>query len=548
MLAHRTLISMQEKTKSLIHKAKCCMPVLCLAAMLLVPVAYKCFLKDDPISPMRFVSSVLYCLPICFLVHSIRKRWIYGILVTILMLMSFMETMMVALYGNYLVVGNILAVMATTAEEGGGFIKGTLHTIPWGIPVLLAWAGVLYYRECIYKAKWDLIGFISFTLMSCSFLAFQLLVTWEGNITTRFYVEQNVLARPPYNFCFQLTNAVEQMKNRSFINEAQSMSFNASRNKYEGKEAYVLFIGESLRYASLSLGEYERSTTPLLESLDNITLYKDYYSTANLTMYSVPQILTRATADDFVLNYKEKSIFKPFQECGFKTFVVCADNLLCYEKYLSEGCDSLYSLGHGEDDKIANIVDSLSNVYPKTFFIVQGVGNHGPYVNFTKVQDKYHPNPVSDNVPWDNHEAMVNAYDNTVLFTDFVAYSIIKAIDKPEMQSAFILVSDHGADYDTGVSDHGGNCNPRINEYHVPLIFWGSNTWCTNHKVKLANVIKHKDLPVNADNVFYSMCDVADITIDKQFARPQWSIFEDKMELHERKLLVPDGKNYIVVK
>lgn len=539
---------MQERIKSLLPKARCCMSVLCLAVMLVVPVAYKCLLKDEPVSLMRFVSSMLYCLPLCFLIHAIRRRWIYAIICTLIMVMSFMESLMVALYGNYLVVGNILAVMTTTAEEGGGFIVGTIHALPWGIPVLLAWCGALFLHKKDYKAKYDMIGFVLFALLSCAFLAFQLAVTWKGNITTRFYVEQNVLARPPYNFCFQLANASEQIRNRSFIDDAKNMSFGASRPAYEGRESYVLFVGESLRYASLSLGEYERSTTPLLESLDNVTLFSNYYSTANLTMYSVPQILTRATPEDFVLNYKEKSIFKPFQECGFKTFVICAGNLLSQEKYLSDGCDSLYTLKDGEDDKIAAIVDSLTNVCPKTFFIVQEKGNHGPYVNFTKEQDKYHPNPVSDKVPWDNHKAMVNAYDNTVLFTDFVAHSIIKAIDKPDMQSAFILVSDHGADYDTGVSDHGGNCNPRINEYHVPLIFWGSSTWCDKHSNKHKNVMKNKDLPVNADNIFYSMCDVADITICKQYANPQWSIFADKLQLHERKLLVPDGKNYIVVK
>lgn len=397
---------MQEKIKSLLRKAKCCMPVLSLAAMLLVPVAYKCFLKDETIAFMRFVSSILYCLPLCFLVHFIRKRWLFIVISIVLMIMSFMETIMVILYSNYLVAGNILAVFTTTAEEGEGFIAGTIHALPWGSPVLLAWFALLFCKPH-YKAKYDIIGTALFTVLSCMFLAFQLIVTWKGDITTRFYVEQNVLARPPYNFCFQSLRATEQLRNRSYIADAKSMTFNASRPKYDGKESYVLFVGESLRYASLSLGEYKRSTTPLLESLENIALFSNYYSTANLTMYSVPQILTRATPDDFVLNYKEKGIFKPFQECDFKTFVVCAGNLLCYEKYLSDGCDSLYALKDGEDDKIAGIVDSLTNIYPKTFFILQGKGNHGPYVNFAKEQDKYHPNPVSDKVEWSNHEVLV---------------------------------------------------------------------------------------------------------------------------------------------
>lgn len=167
-------------------------------------------------------------------------------------------------------------------------------------------------------------------------------------------------------------------------------------------------------------------------------------------------------------------------------------------------------------------MDSLADKYEKTFFIIQFKGNHGPYNNFHHEQDKYHPNPVTDHVGWD--------------------------IDKQETQSAFMMVSDHGADYDTGVSDHGGNCNPRKAEYHVPLIFWHSDLWGKNHTAKCQNISKNKNRAVNSDNVFYSVCDMADITIDKKYAHPEWSIFNTKLKDHERKLLVPDGKNFIVVK
>lgn len=371
-----------------------------------------------------------------------------------------------------------------------------------------------------------------------------------GNITTRFYVEQNVLSRPPYNFCFQSYNAIEQQWQKGYIKEAEKMKFGAKRPKINEKESYVLAIGESLRYDNLSLAGYGRKTTPLLETLENLTLFSDYYSAANLTMYSVPQIVTRATADNFVLNYQEKSIIQPFKECGFKTFVVCAGNLLGEKtnKYLVKGCDVLYSLEAGEDSRIAEIVDSLSCLYPKTFFIVQFKGNHGPYNNFKKEQNVYRPNPVFDNSSWTDHQAVVNAYDNTVLFTDYNVYHIIKAIDKPGYQSAFLMVSDHGADYDTGVSDHGGNCNPRKAEYHVPLIVWNSKVWGDKYPQKKANLLLNKNKPVNSDNIFYSVCDMADITIDKKYSKPEWSVFAKNLKPHERKLLVPDGKNYIIVK
>ena len=59
-----------------------------------------------------------------------------------------------------------------------------------------------------------------------------------GNITTRFYVEQNVLSRPPYNFWFQSYNAIEQQFQKEYIKEAEKMKFGAKRPKINEKESY----------------------------------------------------------------------------------------------------------------------------------------------------------------------------------------------------------------------------------------------------------------------------------------------------------------------
>lgn len=536
--------------KFLFFKENNWLMVILLLLICLIPMVYKEALSEEGFSQSRMISSVLYTLPLCFLLASIKNKWVFVVVSSILMVVSFVETIMVVLYKNFLIAGNIISALNTTADEGSGFVMSSLHALPWALPLFLVFGLLVWKYKKPQKFAPNLLCAASFIVLSIVFLTFQLRVKWGGNITTRFYVEQNVLSRPPYNFCFQSYNAIEQQFQKGYIKEAEKMKFGAKRSKINEKESYVLAIGESLRYDNLSIAGYGRKTTPLLETLDNLTLFSDYYSAANLTMYSVPQIVTRATADNFVLNYQEKSIIQPFKECGFKTFVVCAGNLLGEKtnKYLVKECDVLYSLEAGEDSRIAEIVDSLSCLYPKTFFIVQFKGNHGPYNNFKKEQNVYRPNPVFDNSSWTDHQAVVNAYDNTVLFTDYNVYHIIKAIDKPGYQSAFLMVSDHGADYDTGVSDHGGNCNPRKAEYHVPLIVWNSKVWGDKYPQKKANLLSNKNKPVNSDNIFYSVCDMADITIDKKYSMPEWSVFAKKLKPHERKLLVPDGKNYIIVK
>ena len=541
---------MKEKFKYLFLKGNNWLTITLLLFVCLIPIVYKEALSDEGFSLSRIISSVLYTLPVCFLVASIKKKWLFVVVSSFLMMVSFFETIMVVLYKNFLIAGNIISALNTTADEGSGFVMSSLHALPWTLPVFLAFGLLVWRYKKPQKLAPNLLCAASFIVLSILFLAYQLRVRWGGNITTRFYVEQNVLSRPPYNFWFQSYNAIEQQWLKGYIKEAENMKFGAKRPKINEKESYVLAIGESLRYDNLSLAGYGRKTTPLLETLDNLTLFSDYYSTANLTMYSVPQIVTRATADNFVLNYQEKSIMQPFKECGFKTFAISAGNLIVYDvyQYLVKGCDGIYNCNSEGDSRISEIVDSLSNIYPKTFFIVQFKGNHGPYNNFKKEQNVFRPNPVFDNVSLTNHEGMVNSYDNTVLFTDFNVYHIIKAIDKPGYQSAFLMVSDHGADYDKGVSDHGGNCNPRKAEYHVPLIVWNSKVWGEKYPQKKANLLSNKNKPVNSDNIFYSVCDMADITVDKKYSMPEWSVFAKNLKPHERKLLVPDGKNYIIVK
>ena len=541
---------MKEKYKYLFFKGNNWLTIALLLFVCLIPLMFKEVLSEEGFSLSRIISSVLYTLPVCFLLACIKKKRVFVVLSSILMVVSFFETIMVVLYKNFLIAGNIISALNTTADEGSGFVMSSLHALPWALPLFLVFGLLVWKYKKPQKLAPNLLCAASFIVLSILFLAYQLRVRWGGNITTRFYVEQNVLSRPPYNFWFQSYNAIEQQWQKGYIKEAENMKFGAKRPKINEKESYVLAIGESLRYDNLSLAGYGRKTTPLLETLDNLTLFSDYYSAANLTMYSVPQIVTRATADNFVLNYQEKSIMQPFKECGFKTFAISAGNLIVYDvyQYLVKGCDGIYNCNSEGDSLISEIVDSLSNIYPKTFFIVQFKGNHGPYNNFKKEQNVFRPNPVFDNVSLTSHEGMVNSYDNTVLFTDFNVYHIIRAIDKPGYQSAFLMVSDHGADYDTGVSDHGGNCNPRKAEYHVPLIVWNSKDWGDKYPQKKANLLSNKNKPVNSDNVFYSVCDMADITIDKKYSMPEWSVFAKDLKPHERKLLVPDGKNYIIVK
>lgn len=79
---------------------------------------------------------------------AIKKKWVFACVSTIVFITSFLETMMVILYKNFLIAGNILAIFGTTVDEGTGFIAGTIHALPWTIPCIIFYALALYlHRE-----------------------------------------------------------------------------------------------------------------------------------------------------------------------------------------------------------------------------------------------------------------------------------------------------------------------------------------------------------------------------------------------------------------
>lgn len=526
---------------------KDCIVIIGLVLILIFPVICNVFIcKQESLS--HLLSSFLYALPLCFFLNSIRNKWVFSSIMFVLLISSILEIMMVVIYHSYLLTGNVIAIFSTTQQEGSGFILNNLSKGVFILPFLLVWLITLYNFWIRKRSRTPNLLFGVFSLFIASlFIAFQLIITWKGTITTRFYVKQNVFERPPYNFFYQLIEVNDYFLERRYIKEAQDMTFGAYHDSISGKEIYILAIGESLRYDNLSLAGYNRKTTPFLDSQSNVVLYSNYYSTANLTMYSVPQILTRATALDFETNYKEKSIFKPFQECGFKTFALSAKNLLSYEshRYLTEGMDSLFCVQ--KDSEIPIIVNRLVSTNDKVFIIIQFWGNHGPYNNFDENHNQYKPNLGSDGASWPSHEAMINAYDNTVLNLDGIISRIINSINLKNGCSAFFMVSDHGDSFGPGLMGHGGNCTPSKQEYHVPLFFWCNNNWKESYYNKWENLVKQKDCPVNADNVFYSVCDMADIAISAKFSNQEMSIFNPKLQVHRRFVLVPDGKSYIEV-
>ena len=345
-----------------------------------------------------------------------------------------------------------LSTIKTNPQEAAEFYNTNLKEVIRWIPLIIC----CIVGCCLYQTRSKLVPNIIIVIGSIIiptvFVTGKVIGSYDSKITFRYYIDHRIWNRTPYNVVFQSINTVKELNKRKYIEHTSQISFGAhQKTTTSQKEVYLFAIGESLRYDNLSLnGKYARSTTPLLEQKRNLILFHNYYSQACLTMYSVPQLVTRATPDNYDLNFKERSIVEPFRECGFKTYtIVSQTNLLSYEKYLSNGVDSLIIVPNivqnGEiimgDKTMVHIVDSLMQQHDKLFIMMQFLGNHSFFTNYEKEFDIYKPNSNSctDEERMTSDSLLINAYDNSILYTDWVLSSIIDVIDQPNVVSSFVL-------------------------------------------------------------------------------------------------------------
>lgn len=527
-----------------------------LIGIMLYPVIAYSIINHIEISYL--FTSIIFVLPVLSVILSIRQKWLYCLIVVLLTFLSLVDLTMVNLYHEYLLPGGIISTIQTNSQEAIEFYRTNLYEILHWLPVIvLCVISCWLYRPFLSWKKKFVCLFFCITIPS-AFIAYKLTCVHSNKITLHFYLDNRIWNRPPFNVPFQLYNAQVLFKYRRMLENMKNIDMGAYRNNVPNakQEIYVFAIGESLRYRNLSLnGKYSRSTTPRLESYTNLLLFDDYYSQACLTMFSVPMLITRATADNFELNYAERSIIEPFRECGFNVYtIVNQTNLLSYEYHLSDGVDSLIIVPNivkdGEivsgDKTIVQIIDSLADVHDKLFVMCEFLGNHSFFTNYEKEFEKYNPNSNNCSQDMARDSAMLNnAYDNSILYTDYILSSIIESIKRRDVVSALMFVSDHGEKIGKGGVGHGGDCAPIKDEYHVPYIFWWSDSYAESYPEKICSAITHKQSRINGDNMYYTLCGMADIMLDSTYSKPSWDILSTDFQEHQRLIIVPDGKTTI---
>jgi len=276
------------------------------------------------------------------------------------------------------------------------------------------------------------------------------------------------------------------------------------------KAVVVLVIGESARKANFQLYGYQRDTNPLLKKRADLKVY-EATSCATYTTAGTKAILEPVNSDD---------LYELLPNYAFRTDVDVSwrtsnwgEPPIHIDEYLTN--EQLGEQFPGEniyyDAILMKGLRQRIEASPKhkVLIVLHTSTSHGP-----KYVDKY---PKAFEV-YKPVATLVNAYDNTIRYTDFLLDSLITTLQgMTDWKCAMLFISDHGESLgENGMFMHGLPMKLAPKEqYEIPFLVWTSKDFRTYRS----------DLPpvLEQHYIFHSVLNL--LSIQSPAYNPAYDIF-----------------------
>ena len=287
----------------------------------------------------------------------------------------------------------------------------------------------------------------------------------------------------------------------------------------------VLVLGETGRSDHFALNGYPRPTTPRLAEMD-VTSLRNVWSCGTNTATSVPCMFSPLGKQDFEQRAADtEGLVDVLQHAGYA--VLWIDNQaggckgVC-DRVPTVHYDALQAPGLCSDSEcydevmlrgLQERIDQLPAERRARGVVVfmHQMGSHGPAYYKREPQQFKHfmPECASNALQQCSHEELINAFDNTIVYTDNFLASVIDWLKQHEGDSATALsyLSDHGESLgENNVYLHGlpYRWAPDAQK-HVAWITWLSPQFSTQTGITTACLNAKRDARLTHDNYFHSV-------------------------------------------
>ena len=291
----------------------------------------------------------------------------------------------------------------------------------------------------------------------------------------------------------------------------------------------VLVVGETARAENFSLNGYGKNTNPKLAQQD-ILNFSRVSSCGTATAVSVPCMFSgmpRKEYEERLASHRE-GLLDIAQRAGYQ--VTWIDN----NSGCKGTCDRVNQFKIPEplqqkwckdkecfDDILIDSFKAYLATIPQDdnrprLIVLHQMGSHGPaYYKRVPAQFKvFKPTCDTNAIQGCSREALLNSYDNTLLYTDYVLDSLIETLkNTTKYQTALWYLSDHGESTgESGMYLHGAPyAIAPTQQTHIPMLMWFSTVWQHQAKQQIKCLAQQGRQELSQDNLFPTMLSLLDV-------------------------------------
>jgi lipid A ethanolaminephosphotransferase len=439
-------------------------------------------------------------------------------------------------YGIFIDAGMLLNVAQTHMSEARDLLDWRMLAqvlLVCGLP--LAW---LVQLPLTRSGPWRDLGRTAVLLLGSTALLAGATVTAYRELAplARNHRELRLLVNPLNSVGAVLSVATKPWRERArpFLPISGGAMLGASYAQQAKPPLFVLVVGETARADHFGLNGYPRDTTPELVRR-GVLSWRQVYSCGTSTLASVPCMFSHLGKAGFegrsadyenlldVLQAAGLAVLWVDNQAGCKgvcdrvAHVSTADardtaagRRLCGEE--GECMDEL--MLSGLDERIAQLPEERRR--RGVVLVMHQMGSHGPayYRRSTPETKRFSPECTSHALATCAQDALVNAYDNSLRYTDHFLASTIDWLQarRTKHDVGMLYLSDHGESLgEFGLFLHGVPyaIAPEVQK-HVPMVLW-PGTLAPRRGLARGCLEAGLDARLSHDNLYHTVLGLMDV-------------------------------------
>ncbi|VTP14914.1 Phosphoethanolamine transferase EptA [Phytobacter ursingii] len=312
-----------------------------------------------------------------------------------------------------------------------------------------------------------------------------------------------------------------RMDNLPLVRIGEDAQQRAQMQNGPRKNLTILIVGETSRAANFSLGGYAHDTNPRLKQ-DNVVYFPNTTSCGTATAISVPCMFSNMPRQNYdeELAHHQEGLLDIIQRAGIQVLwnendggCKGACDRVPHQDVTSLNLPGLCIDGECLDEALFHqLEDYINNLQHDGVIVLHTIGSHGPtyYNRYPAAFRKFTPTCDTSQIQTCTQEQLVNTYDNTILYIDYIVDKAIKLLQSKQdkFTTSLVYLSDHGESLgEDGVYLHGlpYSIAPETQK-HIPMLIWLSEDYQKRYGVDNQCLQKEaQQKHFSQDNLFSTM-------------------------------------------